>query len=107
MQVEGRTYHHIINAESSYKDYCKNRNDIVLINTDSNLGGSGGFELGVKNVPDDISSHELGPLIFRLWRYNPESIYLEGLFRNLYVKRYYWIILFFGRTSFEIFILVE
>lgn len=35
------------------KDYCKNRNDIVLINTDSNLGGSGGFELGVKNVPDD------------------------------------------------------
>ena len=22
--LEGRTYHHIINAESSYKDYCKN-----------------------------------------------------------------------------------
>ena len=43
----------------------------------------------LKNVPDDISSHELSPLIFRLWRYNPESIYLEGLFRNLYVKRYY------------------
>lgn len=35
------------------RDYCKGRSDIVLINTESNLGGSGGFQLGVKNVPQD------------------------------------------------------
>ena len=35
------------------KEYCKNKKNIALINTDCNLGGSGGFELGVKNVPKD------------------------------------------------------
>lgn len=31
--------------------YCNNRDDIILINTEKNLGGSGGFELGVKKSP--------------------------------------------------------
>ena len=43
----------------------------------------------IENVPDDISELELRTLIFRLWKINPESKYLEGFFRKLYEKGYY------------------
>ena len=35
------------------KDYCQNRADVNLINTEQNLGGAGGFEIGVKNLPKE------------------------------------------------------
>ena len=43
----------------------------------------------LSSVSKDISAQELKPLIFRLWRYDPENIYLEGFFRTIYAKRYY------------------
>ena len=43
----------------------------------------------IDNDPKDISEPELRSLIFRLWKINPESRYLEGFFRKLYEKRYY------------------
>ena len=33
-------------------EYAKHRNDITIITTKQNLGGSGGFELGIRSVPD-------------------------------------------------------
>lgn len=33
--------------------FCEKRKDITLINADRNLGGSGGFELGMRNIPVD------------------------------------------------------
>lgn len=47
----------IVNNHSSdgtidfLNEYCNNRKDILLINTEANLGGAGGFELGVKSLP--------------------------------------------------------
>ena len=43
----------------------------------------------IDNDPKDISEPELRSLIFRLWKINPESRYLEGFFRKLYEKGYY------------------
>jgi len=43
----------------------------------------------IDNAPKDISEVELRSLIFRLWKINPESRYLEGFFRKLYENRYY------------------
>lgn len=43
----------------------------------------------IEGAPKDISAHELRPMIFRLWKYYPESMYLSGFFRTIYEKRYY------------------
>ncbi len=35
-------------------DFANDREDVVLIKAKHNLGGAGGFELGVRNLPNDI-----------------------------------------------------
>lgn len=45
---------HSVDGTTEYLDnYCNNRKNITLINTEKNIGGSGGFEIGIKSIPDE------------------------------------------------------